>query len=125
MPIQLGIDLVCVEDVEESIQDHGRRYLERIYTEAELRECGGHAGRLAASFAAKEATIKAIRPGATPIGWHSIAIRHDARGGPSVELTGAAAELAQRQRIGSPAVSVGRTRTLAAAVVVAETESNP
>jgi len=81
MAARVGIDLVSVDTVRESIREHGDRYLERIYTEAELRDCLGAEGtvpeRLAARFAAKEATIKVLRPTDEPIPWHDIeVIRH-------------------------------------------------
>ena len=66
MAIGVGIDLVAVETVaESSAGDHAEHYLERIYTEREIDDCRGpsggiEAGRLAARFAAKEATIKAL-----------------------------------------------------------------
>ena len=39
---------------------HGQRYLARVYTDQELLDCGTDPGALAARFAAKEATIKAL-----------------------------------------------------------------
>lgn len=63
--ILLGVDLVMVADIAESIEHFGERYLRRVFTAAELGTCVTVAGdpdasRLAARFAAKEAAIKAL-----------------------------------------------------------------
>ena len=59
MTIGVGIDMVAIDEVRESLRSHGERYLNRIYTEAELRDWRTDARRPAARFAAKEATMKA------------------------------------------------------------------
>ncbi len=116
----IGIDLQGVEDVRDSIAVFGLRYLERLYTARELRECGEDARRLAARFAAKEATMKALRLGDQASGWRAIAVSREARGEPSIELTGAVAELAQGRGVSSIAVSLTHERDHAAAIVVVE-----
>ncbi len=63
MPLRVGIDTVEVAAVEAAIAAHGDRYLERVYTPREVADCNGDAERLAARFAAKEATFKALRAG--------------------------------------------------------------
>jgi holo-[acyl-carrier protein] synthase len=60
MPLRVGIDLVQIEDIRESIAAYGERYLERTYTDEERRDCGGDPSHLAARFAAKEAALKAL-----------------------------------------------------------------
>jgi holo-[acyl-carrier protein] synthase len=64
MAVFVGLDLVDVESVDASIEAHGDRYLNRIYTEEERDECQMDTRKLATRFAAKEATMKAI--GETP-----------------------------------------------------------
>ena len=54
------------------------------------------------------------------ISWQSIAVRSDAGGRPSIELTGAAPELAQRRGMRSLDVSLTHDEPFAAAVVLAE-----
>jgi holo-[acyl-carrier protein] synthase len=120
MPFHVGIDLVCRDDVQEAVRRHGDRYLDRIYTERERLDAGADPLRLAARFAAKEATMKALRGADEPLPWRDIATHSDAAGRPTLHLTGAADDLARRSGIQSLSVSLTHERDLAAAVVVAE-----
>ncbi len=119
--ISVGIDLTLVSLVEESIQTHGDRFLWRVYTDQEVRECGSDTRRLAARFAAKEATMKALRRVDEPLPWNSIGVRCDDAGRPWLELTGLAAELARRRRVAQLSLSLTHEGPFAAAVVVAQT----
>jgi holo-[acyl-carrier protein] synthase len=59
--MRVGIDLVKVSCIEESIAKFGERFLQRIFTAPELDYAAGHPEKLACRFAAKEATRKALR----------------------------------------------------------------
>jgi holo-[acyl-carrier protein] synthase len=121
MPFQVGIDLVSTEEVEEALRSHGAGYLERIYTDEERADAGTDPGLLAARFAAKEATMKALRCGDEALGWRTIGLYQDSAGRPSVRLTGAAQELARRIDLRWLSVRLlTHERDLAAAVVLAE-----
>jgi holo-[acyl-carrier protein] synthase len=122
--LRVGIDLMSVEAVEESIRVHAGRYLRRVYTSRELRDCANSAGapdarRLAARFAAKEAALKVLRAGDEAVPWQSIGVRADRFGRPTLELTGPAGELAARHGLEALDVSITHEGQLAAAVVVA------
>jgi holo-[acyl-carrier protein] synthase len=123
MSVRVGIDLVAVQSVRDAVSEHGERYLTRIYTDAEIRECRTPQGlfpeRLAARFAAKEATIKVLRPQDEPIPWRSIELVRHPSGWVELELSGRAATLAAEQRLGSFAVSVSHEAGFATAVVIA------
>jgi holo-[acyl-carrier protein] synthase len=112
---------VSVPAVEESIREHGARYLERVFTPRELADCGGDAQRLAARFAAKEATLKVLRP-TQGVSWLSIEVIRDPAGWVGLELGGVAAELAEEAGIVGLALSLTHEGEYAAAVVVAEIE---
>ena len=121
---RVGIDLVSVDSVRESLQSHGDRYLQRLYTAQEIEDCseGGavSAERLAARFAAKEATMKALRlPPSQGLDWRSIELVRNADGWLSLRLTGSAAQLAKREGMDAFSVSVTHEEGLAAAVVLA------
>jgi holo-[acyl-carrier protein] synthase len=117
--MRIGLDLASVEAVAAAIADHGERYLRRTYTEDELRDCAGEPARLAARFAAKEATMKVLDCGDEPLPWTSIAVRRTPSGRPSIELTGAAALLAARRGLVAFEVSLTHEAGVAAAVVLA------
>ena len=123
MPSRVGIDLIAVESVEESIRTHDERYLNRVYTPRELADCRSGAGMnaesLAARFAAKEATMKVLRPGAVAVPWNSIGVRRDPGCAPELELTGSAATLASDVGISDFALSLTHDAGFAAAIVVA------
>jgi holo-[acyl-carrier protein] synthase len=131
MSLSLGIDLVSVDSVADSIVRHSDRYLERIYTDGELEECRDALGapvpsRLAARFAAKEAVLKVLRPGVDDaIPWRQIAVRTDRRGAPELELSGSAQAVALERGVQSLAVSLTHEGRFAAAVVVAEVTEQP
>jgi holo-[acyl-carrier protein] synthase len=122
MSLRIGIDLVSVAQVKESVADHGQAYLSRIYTDQELRDSRHDPARLAARFAAKEATMKALGRGDEGFGWRSIAVARGVDGQPSIELSGAAADLARRRGLKSIAVSLTHQSGHAAAVVVVASE---
>jgi holo-[acyl-carrier protein] synthase len=121
MSVLVGIDLVSVSEVEDSIAAHGQRYLSRIYSERELRDSRARPGRLAARFAAKEAAMKALGRGDQGLSWKSIEVRHRGDGQPTLMFAGEAAELAHRRGVRSLTVSLTHERDHAAAVVVMET----
>jgi holo-[acyl-carrier protein] synthase len=104
--------------VEAAIQVHGERYLRRVYTDRERRECGGDTRRLAACFAAKEATMKILRVSDEPLAWRTIAVSGAAQ--PAIELTGHAAALAELRGVRRLSLSLAARKSAAAAVVVGE-----
>jgi holo-[acyl-carrier protein] synthase len=120
MSLTVGIDLVDVAQIEESLALYGDRFLNRVFTPAEYVDCKGHTAALAARFAAKEATMKALRRGDEGIGWQSIEVLTGAGGMPEIGLSGAAEELAATHGVTALRVSMTRQRRHAAAVVVAE-----
>lgn len=128
MSTRVGIDLVSVEEVRDSIRAHRGRYLERVYTQRELDDCrspdgGVHPERLAARFAAKEAVLKVLRPEATAIPWRSIGVRRRPGGWPDLELSGEAAARAAESGLEQLSVSLTHEGGVAGAVVAAEVRS--
>ncbi len=123
MPLRVGIDLVAVESVEESVRVHSSRYLQRVYTDREVGDCrtadGVDPERLAARFAAKEAALKVLRPRAGGIPWRAIEVRRHEAGWVELELSGAAAALAAEAGLDDFAVSLSHEGGFASAVVVA------
>jgi holo-[acyl-carrier protein] synthase len=119
----IGMDLIDTDEVRESLRRHGERYLARVYTQREAAECGRNPRRLAGRFAAKEAAMKVLRAGDEPLPWRSIDVHSTPDGGLTIELSGAAAALAQRRGLGELSVSVTHRRSLVAALVLASARS--
>jgi holo-[acyl-carrier protein] synthase len=120
MPAQVGIDLVDVDAVRAALRDHRDRYLTRVYTAREAADCAGSPNRLAQRFAAKEATIKALRPGRNEaVPWTSIELRQRGARGQELKLSGPALEIARARGLGSFLVSVSSQAGYACAVVCA------
>jgi holo-[acyl-carrier protein] synthase len=121
--IRVGADVVAVKQVAESVDTFGARYLRRVYTDHELASSTGspavRAASLAARFAAKEATIKVLRPSGHQPDWRSIEVRRHAGGWCTMALTGHAAALADEAGVAELAVSLTHEGDVAAAVVVA------
>jgi holo-[acyl-carrier protein] synthase len=126
--IRVGSDVLSVQQVAESVAYFGDRYLQRVYTEHEICCAMGsppeRAARLAARFAAKEATIKVLRPVGHQPDWRSIEVQRHADGWCTMALSGYAATLAERAGITDLAVSLTHEADVAAAVVVALCDRN-
>jgi holo-[acyl-carrier protein] synthase len=121
--VRVGADLAGVQQVADSVARFGDRYLRRVYTEHEIACCPGlpsvAAAGLAARFAAKEATLKVLRPVDYQPDWRSIEVQRHAAGWCAISLSGHAAALADRAGIAELAVSLSHEGGMAAAVVVA------
>jgi holo-[acyl-carrier protein] synthase len=114
------MDLVDVVDVEESLARFGDDYARRLYTDRELGACRADARRLAACFAAKEATLKALDAGDAAIDWRSVEILTDG-GDTTARLHGPSADLAAAHGVARLTISTSIARTYASAVAIAET----
>jgi holo-[acyl-carrier protein] synthase len=121
--IRVGADVAAVHQVADSVAHFGDRYLRRVYTEHEIASCAGSpsvaAAGLAARFAAKEATIKVLRPTGHQPDWRSIEVRKNPEGWCTMSLSGHAATLAHEAGIDEMEVSLTHDEDVAAAVVVA------
>jgi holo-[acyl-carrier protein] synthase len=127
MALRVGTDLVSVDTVRGSIDTHAEHYLERVYTEREVEDCrtssGLDAERLAGRFAAKEATLKVLRPRDEGIPWNTIEVRRDPSGWVELALSGPAAALAADAGVSELSLSIAHEGDFATAVVVARCAS--
>ena len=114
----VGVDMIETERIARSIARFGDRYLKRVYTEQELAYCQGQVASLAARWAAKEATSKALGTGIGDVRWHEIEVISQSNCQPTLQLHGAAADLAARQGISTFAISLSHTKDYAIAFVV-------
>ena len=120
--VGVGIDLVDVARLRSALT---RRpgFAARVFTDQERDTPASGARvveRLAARFAAKEATMKALGVGLGAFALRDVEVVVDGAGRPSLRLHGAAGDRASRLGVRSFAISLSHTTTLASAVVVAE-----
>jgi holo-[acyl-carrier protein] synthase len=127
--VRIGADLTNVDAVRDSIERFGSRYLERIYSLGEIEYCERSMAerfrRFAARFAAKEATLKVLRPDQHWLDWRSIEVIKKPGGWCEIELHGAAALLAKSAGVSSLSVSLSHEGPYALATVVATVARAP
>lgn len=113
----VGIDLVRISSIRESIGSFGEQFLQRIYTADEIAYArsapDSTAERLAARFAAKEATKKALRLDA--VGWRDIEVRRAPDGACDLLLHGDARDAAAGRTL---ALSMSHDGDFATAIVI-------
>ncbi|MFM7307355.1 MAG: holo-ACP synthase [Actinomycetota bacterium] len=78
------------------------------------------AAALAARFAVREATMKALGVGLGAFDFHDVSLDNAPGGKPSLRVTGRAAELARQRGVTTWHVSLSHTEHLAVAVVAAD-----
>jgi holo-[acyl-carrier protein] synthase len=125
MVLGVGTDLMETKRIEESIERFGDRFLERVFTAAEIAYCQrkkkNAAESFAARFAAKEAGAKALGTGISRgVTWKEFEVRREASGQPTLHLSGRAAELGGAMGVRRMQLSLTHSRELAMAVVVVE-----
>jgi holo-[acyl-carrier protein] synthase len=90
----LGNDLIDIRRIEKTIQTHGERFLNRVYTEIERAKSDRRAARAASyakRFAAKEACAKALGTGLNQgVFWRDMGVVNLPGGKPTMALTGGA-----------------------------------
>ena len=114
-----GVDLVEINRLQEAIERHGDRFLQRIFTGQELQEVRGNLPSLAARFAAKEAVAKALGTGIGAVNWREVEVLRGAERQPVLRLHGAANHLADELGLQHWSLSLSHTFTHAIAMVVA------
>ncbi|MFA7336621.1 MAG: holo-ACP synthase [Candidatus Obscuribacterales bacterium] len=123
MNFKIGSDICSIKRVEDVYQRFGSRFLDRILTEGEkayvLSRPKDFLARVAARFAAKEATSKALGTGFIGVGWKDIEVVRLATGAPTIKLHGKAKERAQSIGLTSFELTMSHEREYAIAFVLA------
>jgi len=118
-----GVDIVEVQRVERAVQEHGMKFLRRLFTEQEIEDCRGaprEAEKYAARFAAKEAALKALRVGwQNGVRFRELEVVTDDMGAPSIRMSGRAREVAESRGIARLMVSMSHERRYAVGQVLA------
>ncbi len=118
----VGVDLVEVDRIRNSRENHGEHFLEKVFTFEEREYCLAMSDpdpHFAARFAAKEAVSKAFGTGiGAEIGWLSVSVSRQDSGAPVVKLDEKAA--AQLKVIGGEQVllSLSHLKEMAVAFAV-------
>lgn len=118
----IGIDLVKIGRLKEVVERWGRKFLERVYTEAEIAYCYEKKDpylSLAVRFAAKEAFIKAIGS-EIPVSLTDIEVVNFGSGKPSIRASGRLNAFLENKGIRSAHLSLSHEREYGMACVVLE-----
>ncbi len=118
-----GIDLVDFPRIEEMVNRHGERFLNRVFTETEQAYAESNKNsteKLAGRFAAKEAILKLVGTGwRGKIAWTDIEVINNLAGQPEVTLRGEVKKIADQLGINHVSVSITHTANFAIASAVA------
>ena len=118
---RIGFDLVQISQIENSINQFGDCFKQRLFTESELhyahRGVGLCAERLAVRFAAKEATIKALRLSNAGISWRDIEVCKLDDGDCELTLHGDVLKLARAMGVAKILLSLSHDGDYAGAMV--------
>ena len=93
MKIACGTDIIEIARIKRSIEEIGKDFLKKIYTEKEIQYCESKKVQkyqhYAARFAAKEAIFKAISPSLKDkyeIPWNQVEVLNDSQGRPYINF---------------------------------------
>jgi holo-[acyl-carrier protein] synthase len=118
--VVVGVDLVEIARISQTVARFGQRFLQRVFTPEELQESQLRILWLAGRFAAKEACAKALGTGiGAGAAWREIQVLRQPTGKPALRLQGAAAARAASLGLYAFDLSISHTHEHALAVVVA------
>jgi holo-[acyl-carrier protein] synthase len=122
--VGIGVDVVQVRRITESLERFGERMERRLFTEAELAYCRSFQDplpHLAARFAAKEAVSKALGTGMSQgVGWKDFEVIQPGGRQPRLEFHGRGREVFDSLGCTAAHLSLTHDGGLAVATVVLE-----
>ena len=121
MIIGIGVDVVDIGRFE-SLMQRQPTFLNRVLTDVEIHHRDGtirSGASLAARFAAKEAVAKSLG-GPAGLSWHDVIVHTDLSGKPSLEIKGAALQLANSLAVSRWHISLTHDGGHSIAYVIAE-----
>lgn len=105
------------------IERHGELFLQRVFTEQEIRYCQRRKEAIqhyAGRWAAKEAVMKTLGTGFTRgVGFQDIEVQNRRSGQPAIKLRGTAQDVAKRLGIDDVLISISHCRAYATATAIA------
>lgn len=122
--IGIGIDIIRISRIAETLERHGNRFMKRVYHPCEVEFANKRrksAEFLAGCFAVKEAALKALGdfPG-RGIAWPSIFITHEPTGKPVIHFEDKALNLCNEKGMQKAHVSISHDGDIAIAQVILE-----
>ena len=112
----IGVDIVEISRIQKAVNHWGKGFLERVYTQPELKSYKNSLSSLAARFSGKEAVIKALD--CRSISLKDIEILSDASGKPHVHLYGRAKQKAEDMALCNISISLSHCREYAVACAI-------
>jgi holo-[acyl-carrier protein] synthase len=92
MVIGIGIDIIEIDRIKDSVDKYGEQFLNKVFTKNEIAYCLSKPDKyqhLGARFAAKEAIYKALASNWTKgVSWQDIEIKNEPNGLPYAVLNG-------------------------------------
>ena len=128
-PVGVGVDVVHLPRVAESLACFGERFVRRLFTPQEALDAGSdpvlRVERLAARFAAKEAALKAFGLADAGVNWREFEVVRLPSGAPVLRVHGRAAALLRQRGLSHWALSLSHDGDHAVAVVALVQPSLP
>jgi holo-[acyl-carrier protein] synthase len=114
----IGVDIIEISRIRQSLDRWGERFLQRVFTNPEIELYRGKTESLAARFAGKEASMKALNVPDSGLSWKDIEILSGPNGQPVVNLYGSAREEAVKLGLSGLEISLSHSREYAIALVI-------
>ena len=123
MIVGLGTDIIEIVRIGQMIERHGELFLNRVYTDGEIRYCQRRREsyqHFAGRWAAKEAVMKTLGTGWTRgVGWQDVEVCSAKTGQPSIQIHGSARDLIGRLGIDEILITISHCRAYATATAIA------
>ena len=123
MIVGIGNDIIEIKRITDAI-NKSDRFLERLFTEAEIAYCEsrnkGKYESYAGIYTAKEAFLKALGTGLRKGSWLDIEIAHDKLGAPFIRLQGVFKEIYDEKGYKNILVSISHCQSYAMSTVIFE-----
>lgn len=123
MIVGLDTDIIETVRIGQMIERHGELFLQRVFTEQEIRYCQRRKEAIqhyAGRWAAKEAVMKTLGTGFTRgVGFQDIEVQNRRSGQPAIKLRGTAQDVAKRLGIDDVLISISHCRAYATATAIA------
>lgn len=122
MILGIGTDIIEVVRIGEMIERHGELFLQRVFTEQEIRYCQKRKAAIqhyAGRWAAKEAVMKTLGTGFSKgVGFRDIEVDSLKSGAPVITLHDGAAEVARKLGMDRVLISISHCRAYATATAI-------